>query len=112
MIKLKRKIIIMLKIMPSILVNGIKLILSDIINGMISKNTLLNISKSFLIKVNIIKDVFNERKSKTPHSKWYIQYYASYYRFITLIEALKNKNSKDLNKNLKLIYQCLEIIDK
>ena len=41
---------------------------------------------------------------------------ASYYKFITLIEALKNKNSKDLNKNLnknlKLLYQCLEIIDK
>ena len=62
--------------------------------------------------MNIIKDVFNERISKTPHSKWYVQYYASYYRFITLIEALKNKNLNDPNKNLKLLYNCLEIIDK
>jgi len=96
----------------SILINGIKFILCDIINGKINKNDLFNISKAFLIKVNIIKDVFNERKSKTPHSKWYIQYYASYYRFITLIEALKNKDPSILNKNLKLLYQCLEIIDK
>ena len=43
---------------------------------------------------------------------WYVQYYASYYRFIILIEALKNKNPNDLNKNFKLLYQCLEIIDK
>ena len=96
----------------SILINGIKFILCDIINGKINKNDLFNISKAFLIKVNTIKDVFNERKSKTPHSKWYIQYYASYYRFITLIEALKNKDPSILNKNLKLLYQCLEIIDK
>ena len=52
------------------------MILNDIVNGEIHKNTLLKISKSFIVKVNIIKDVFNERISKTPHSKWYVQYYA------------------------------------
>jgi len=110
--KVKKKNNYNVKTNKSVLVNGIKLILCDIVNGVINKNTLFKISKSFLIKVNIIKDVFNERKSKTPHSKWYVQYYASYYRFITLIEALKNKNPNDLNKNLKLLYQCLEIINK
>lgn len=110
--KVKKKNNYNVKTNKSILVNGIKLILNDIVNGVINKNTLLKISESFIIKVNIIKDVFNERKSKTPHSKWYVQYYASYYRFITLIEALKNKNPNDLNKNLKLIYHCLEIMNK
>ena len=98
--KVKKKNNYNVKTNKSVLVNGIKLILNDIINGDLDKNTLLKISKSFLIKVNIIKDVFNERISKTPHTKLYIQYYASYYRFITLIEALK------------LLYQCLEIINK
>ena len=69
--KVKKKNNYNVKTNKSILVNGIKLILNDIVNGEIDKNTLLKISKSFLIKVNIIKDVFNERISKTHHSKWY-----------------------------------------
>lgn len=103
--KVKNKNNYNVKTNKSVLVNGIKLILKDIIYGTIDKNNLLKVSKSFLIKINTIKDVFNERISKTPHSKWYVQYYASHYMFITLIEALKNKN-------LKLLYHCLEIINK
>lgn len=94
------------------MVNGIKIILSDIIRGIINKTILLKISQTFLIKMNIIKDVYNERISKTPHSKWYVQYYASYYRYITLIEALKTNNTDNLNKNLKLQFKSLKITDR
>ena len=100
-----------IKTNKSVLINGIKMILSDIIKGIINKEILLKISQSFLLKMNIIKDVYNERISKTPHSKWYVQYYASYYRYITLLEALKTNNTDNLNKNLKLLFKSLKIID-
>ena len=69
-----------IKTNKSLLITGIKLILKSIIKGILNKNDLFNISKSFLIKINIIKDVYNPRISKTPHSKWYVQLYAEHYR--------------------------------
>lgn len=99
-----------IKTNKSLLINGVKLIIKPIINASINKNDLLRISKSFLLKVNIIKDVYNERISKTPHSKWYVQYYAQYYRYITIIEALKSNDLSKLNKNLKLLIKNFQII--
>ena len=99
-----------IKTNKSLLINGVKLIIKPIINASINKNDLLRISKSFLIKVNVIKDVYNERISKTPHSKWYVQYYAQYYRHITIIEALKSNDLSKLNKNLKLLIKDFQII--
>jgi hypothetical protein len=71
---------------------------------------LLNISKSFLIKTNIIKDVYNPRISKTPHSKWYVQSYAEHYRYLAIIKALKLNDLNILNKNLKLLASNIQII--
>ena len=52
-----------IKINKSLLINGTKIILKSVLKGILNKNDLLNISKSFLIKINIIKDVSNPRIS-------------------------------------------------
>ena len=99
-----------IKTNKSLLLNGIQLILKPIIKGTLCKNDLLSISKSFLLKVNIIKDINNPRISKTPHSKWYVQSYAEYYRYLKIIKALKSNDFKSLNKNLKLLASQIQII--
>jgi len=99
-----------IKTNKSLLVSGIYLISRQIIKGILTKNDLLKINKSFLIKVPIIKDLHNERVSKTPHSKWYVQYYAEHYRYLTIIEALKSNDLSKLNKNLKLLVKNFQII--
>ena len=95
----------------SLLVNGIQLILKQIVKGVLNKNDLLNISKSFLLKVNIIKDISNQRISKTPHTKWYIQSYAEHYRYLKIIEAIEKKDMTVLNKNLKLLASTIKIAE-
>ena len=99
-----------IKIIKSLLLNGIQLILKPIIKGTLCKNDLLVISKSFLLKVNIIKDIKNPRISKTPHSKLYVQSYAEHYRYLEIIKAHKSNDLKSLNKNLKLLALQIEII--
>jgi len=94
----------------NLLLNGIQLILKNVIKGTLCKKDLLNISKSFLLKVNVIKDVYNPRISKTPHSKWYVQSYAEHYRYLAIIKALKSKDLNSLNKNLKLLALQIQII--
>ena len=94
----------------SLLLNGIQLILNNLIKGTLCKKDLLNISKSFLLKVNVIKDINNPRISKTPHSKWYVQSYAEHYRYLAIIKALKSKDLNSLNKNLKLLALQIQII--
>ncbi len=81
-----------IKTNKSLLINGIKLILKSIIKGILNKNDLFNISKSFLIKTNVIKDVYNPRISKTPHSKWYVQSYAEHYRTFYVFSKHKKPN--------------------
>jgi hypothetical protein len=46
----------------------------------------------------------------TPHSKWYVQSYAEYYRYLSIIKALKSKDLSSLNKNLKLLALQIQII--
>jgi hypothetical protein len=99
-----------IKTNKSLLLNGVQLILKPIIKGILCKNDLLMLSKSFLLKVNIIKDVKNPRISKTPHSKWYVQSYAEHYRYLAIIKALKSKDLSLLNKNLKLLALQIQII--
>jgi len=99
-----------IKTNKSLLINGIKIILKSVIKGILNKNDLLNISKSFLIKINIIKDISNPRISKTPHSKWYVQSYAEHYRYLKIIKALKLNDFSLLNKNLKLLASVIKII--
>ena len=69
--KKKKKNNYNIKTNKSNLLSGVKLILKDIVDGKINKHILFDMCKTHIIKVNIIKDVNNERKSKTPHSKWY-----------------------------------------
>jgi len=95
----------------SLLVNGIQLILKQIVKGVLNKNDLLNISKSFLLKVNIIKDISNQRISKTPHTKWYVQSYAEHYRYLKIIEAIEKTDMTILNKNLKLLASTIKIAE-
>ena len=100
-----------IKTNKSLLINGVQLILHKIIKGKLCKDILLNINKFFLLKVNVIKDVYNPRISKTPHSKWYVQSYAEHYRYLAIIKALKLKNLSSLNKNLKLLALQIQIIN-
>ena len=92
------------------LLNGVYLILEKIINSNLETNDLLNINKNFIKRVNIIINVSNERKSKTPHTKWYVQGYAEHYRNIKIIDSLKENKVNELNKNLKIIAKNTKII--
>ena len=94
----------------SLLLNGVYLILEKIINSNLETNDLLNINKNFIKRVNIIINVSNERKSKTPHTKWYVQGYAEHYRNIKIIDSLKENKVNELNKNLKIIAKNTKII--
>ena len=78
------------KINKSLLLDGIYLILKKIIDGNLVINDLLNVNKNFIKKVNIIIDVSNKRKSKTPYTKWNIQGYAEHYRVIKIIDKQMN----------------------
>ena len=108
--KLKTKNKYNKKTNKSLLLNGVYLILEKIINNKLETNDLININKNFIKKVNIIIDISNERKSKTPHSKWYIQGYAEHYRNIKIIDALKENKIDELNKNLKIIAKNTKIV--
>jgi hypothetical protein len=94
----------------SLILKGLELILEKIINGKIKTEDFLKIDKNYIKNMNIIKNISNERKSKTPHSKWYVQSYAEYYRYLTIIEYLKGNKNIKLNKNLKLMLKNIKII--
>ena len=44
---------------------------------------------------------FNPRVSKTPFSKWYVKGYSASAAMIKIIQAIINKTTEELNKNLK-----------
>ena len=58
-----------------------------------------------------IKDISNPRVSKIPFTKWYVKSYSDYYKYVSIIKALRNNNLDELNKNLKLLAQKLKIIE-
>ncbi len=95
----------------TLLISGIRLILNKIIGANVQKDDILSITNSYLLKVNVIKDIINERICKTPHSKWYVQSYAEHYRYIALIDAIKSGDISKLNNNLKLLLKDIKIIE-
>ncbi len=92
------------------MIEGLKKISHDIINGKINKNTLFKYSSNFISKINIQIDVYKERKCKNPGFKWYIKSYAEYYKNNKIIDAILNDSIDELNKNLKLLASELKII--
>lgn len=97
------------KINLSLLLSSMKYIIFNIVKGKLEVNELLILSKTFIKNMNVIKDISNPRTSKIPHTKWYVQGYASYYRYLTLIEALQTGDTSKLNKNLKLQLSNLKL---
>ncbi len=94
----------------SLMINGLKKIIHDVINSKIDKNILLKYSKHFIKKINIQIDVYKERKCKNPSFKWYIKSYAEYYKNNKLTDAIINGSIDNLNKNLKTLALEIKII--
>jgi hypothetical protein len=94
----------------SLMINGIKKIINPIIKSNINGNLLFNYSINYIKKINVQIGIYNERKCKNPHCKWYIKSYAEYYKYIKIIDALLNDKVDSLNKNLKLLASEIKII--
>lgn len=95
----------------TLMIYGLKKIINSIIKSKIDKNILLNYCSNYIKKNYSIKDISNPRVSKTPFSKWYVKSYSDYYKYVTIIKALRNNNFDELNKNLKLLANNLKIIE-
>lgn len=94
----------------SLMINGLKKIVNSIIKNNIDHNLIYDYSKNYIKKINVQMGIFNERKCKNPHCKWYIKSYAEYYKYIKIIDALLNDKIDLLNKNLKLLASEIRII--
>ncbi len=94
----------------TLMITGLKKIINPIIKSKIDKNILLNYCSNYIKKNYSIKNISNPRISNTPFSKWYVKSYSDYYKYVSIIKALKNNNFDELNKNLKLLANNLKII--
>lgn len=94
----------------TLMITGLKKIINSIIKSKIDKNILFNYCSNYIKKNYSIKDISNPRVSKTPFSKWYVKSYSDYYKYVSIIKALRNNDFDDLNKNLKLLANNLKII--
>lgn len=94
----------------SLLIHGFKNLIEPILKSQLNDKLLLNYINSYLIKTYTIKNISNPRISYIPFSKWYIKSYSDYYKYCKIIEAIKNNNFDDLNKNLKILANELKII--
>lgn len=94
----------------SLLIHGLKNIISPIINGKLTIDLILNYSNSYIVKTNTIKGISNPRTSYIPFSKWYIKSYSDYYKYCKIIDVINNNTIDSLNKNLKLLANELKII--
>lgn len=94
----------------ALMTDGLKNIISFIINGTITKEILFKYANNFIKKQNIQINVYNERRCKNPNFKWYIKSYAEYYKNNAVIDAIINDKVDELNKNLKLVASEIKII--
>jgi hypothetical protein len=100
------------KINKSNLVNGIfDILLKDILHFQLSENKLDEFCKSHIKIISNEKNRSFPRTSKTPFTKWYIKGYSNHTKYMTIIEAIKNNDLTNLNKNLKSIAKRIISID-
>lgn len=85
--KAKNKNKYVVKHNSSLMIDGLKKIIPDIINAKIDKNILFKYSNNFISKINIQTDVYKERKCKNPSFKWYIKSYAEHYKINKLLAS-------------------------
>ena len=92
------------------MVTGLQKIPCPIIKSKLSNEELIKYCIHFIKKTNTIIEIINERVSKIPHTKWYIQSYANYYKYSIIIEALENNDLSTLTKNLRSLAKQIKII--
>lgn len=95
----------------SLMIEGLKKIIHNIIKSSLVHNDLYKYCECFIEKTNTIIGISNPRISKSPFSKWYVKSYTNYYKYLEVIKAIKNNDFSTLNKNLKLLASNIEIID-
>ena len=84
------------------LIDGIKLIINDIIHCRLNKNKLLLLGESYITFNYCKKNCHNQRTSKTPFTKWYVKDYHSKYDLEKIFEAYLSDDDSKINKNLKM----------
>lgn len=94
----------------SLMCDGLKNIIDDIIKQKIDHFKLKSYCNCYIIKQTSIINISNPRVSKIPHTKWYVKSYSDFYKYSKIIEALRTNNSNELNKNLKLELKKCKII--
>lgn len=76
-------------------------LLNNILHNKLNKNIIDRFIKSYVVFYTNDKNRSFPRISKTPFTKWYIKGYSEMTQFNKIINALKNKTTVKLNKNLK-----------
>jgi len=103
---------IIYKINKSNLINGIfDVILYNILNGTLTDDILYQCCRSYIKVIQNKKDRTFPRTSKTPFTKWYVKGYSNQTKYMTIIDAIINNKTDELNKNLKTIAKRIESID-
>jgi hypothetical protein len=96
----------------SLMVKGLKMILTPIIHSKITDDNIKSYCSNYIKITKCIKGAMNPRVSKTPFTKWYVKSYSDYNKYTKIIEAFKKNNLELLNKNLKLLANNLCLINK
>jgi hypothetical protein len=91
-----------IKYNKSLALNGLKQIISNIINSTLTSEILFKYLNNFFTLVYSEKNKNNNRTSKIPFSKWYVKDYIYKYKNEKLIDAIDNNTLEKLNKNLKM----------
>ena len=91
-----------IKYNKSLALNGLKQIIPNIINSILTSEILFKYLNNFFTLVYSEKNKNNARTSKIPFSKWYVKDYINKYKNEKLIDAIDNNTLEKLNKNLKM----------
>lgn len=94
----------------SLFITGIQKYISYIIKGKLTFDLLIILCKNYVEKTNTIKERSNPRVSIIPFTKWYIKGYINYNNMIIVLTCIINKTPNLLNKNLKLIYNRINVV--
>lgn len=99
-----------IKYNKSLMIEGIKKIMSNIIQSNIDGDEIYKYLNNYREKIYCEQDKHNPRTSKRPFTKWYVMSYSSRSTYIKIIEAKRTGDYSNLHSNLKMLAKTITII--
>lgn len=98
------------KINKTLLITGLyDGLLVDMISNSINESSYTMIRK-YVMTYNTQIGRHNPRKSKTPFTRWYVKDYSESSKYSKVINAILDKKTNELNKNLKTLSKRIKIV--